>query len=155
MNCATVKEWMPHYIDGQLSPEADYSIRQHIQSCPGCAEWLEEARGLAALWSDMEAELGTASPEAMSPDFPDLTADVMAQIDRLENGRRERVMKSTMSRRRTAPGTSWMHYGVAVGLTFLLLQFGVFEHLAYGITEINGQMSSSVSTWFNPQSNNP
>lgn len=152
MNCATVKEWMPHYIDGQLSPEAEQTILLHVESCPGCAEWLEEARGLAALWSEMEAGLDIIGQETVNtPDFPDLTADVMAQINSLENGRRERAIKSTMSRRRTAPGTSWMHYGVAVGLTFILLQFGVFEHLAYGITEINGQMSTSVSSWFGPQ----
>lgn len=152
MNCATVKEWMPHYIDGQLPPEAQQTIRLHAESCPDCAQWLEEARGLAALWNEMEAGLDGLGQEAIQPmDFPDLTADVMAKIDRMENGRRERVIKATMSRRRTAPGTSWMHYGVAVGLTFLLLQFGVFEHLAYGITEINGQMSTSVSAWFGPQ----
>lgn len=156
MNCATVKEWMPHYIDGQLSPEAQQNIRLHIESCPDCEQWLEEARGLAAMWSEMEA--GLADPEygAMKqPDFPDLTAEVMTQIDRLENGRRQRVMKATNSRRRTAPKTSWIHYGVAVGLTVLLMQFGVFEQLAYGITEINGQMSTSVSSWLGPQSSTP
>ena len=46
MNCATVKEWMPHYIDGQLSPEAQQAIYLHTLTCPGCAEWLEEAREL-------------------------------------------------------------------------------------------------------------
>ncbi|NQX45292.1 zf-HC2 domain-containing protein [Paenibacillus tritici] len=153
MNCATVKEWMPHYIDGQLSPEAQHTIRLHVESCPGCAEWLEEARGLALMWSEMEAGLDSTGQEPVIPfEFPDFTGEVMAQINQLENGRRERVIKSTMSRRRT--GTSWMHYGVAVGLTFLLLQLGVFENFAYGITEINGHMSTSVSSWFGPQSNN-
>jgi hypothetical protein len=147
MNCATVKEWMPHYIEGMLSPEVELNIRLHIEACPDCSSWLEEARGLAALWSDMEHGVDTLEPL----DFPDLTGDVMAHIEKLETGRRERATKATMARRRTAPGTSWMHYGVAVGLTFLLLQFGVFENLAYGINEINGQMSTSVTAWFNPK----
>ena len=155
MNCSTVKEWMPHYIDGQLSPEAQQAIHLHTQTCPGCAEWLEEARELAAMWNEMEAGLDLNGQEPVLPhDFPDLTGDVMAKIGELENGRRERIVKSTMSRRRTTRGTSWMHYGVAVGLTFLLLQLGVFENLAYGITEINGHMSTSVSSWFGPQGNN-
>ncbi|WP_342564778.1 zf-HC2 domain-containing protein [Paenibacillus sp. FSL R7-0345] len=147
MNCATVKEWMPHYIEGTLSPEVELNIRLHIEACPDCASWLEEAEGLAALWSEMEAGLDTLEPM----DCPDLTEGVMAQIGQLEAGRRERAVRATMARRRTAPGTSWMHYGVAVGLTFLLLQFGVFENLAYGISEINGQMSTSVTAWFNAQ----
>jgi hypothetical protein len=41
-----------------------------------------------------------------------------------------------------------MHYAVAACLSFLLLQFGVFENLAYGITEINGHVSNSVTQWF-------
>ncbi|MNI26657.1 hypothetical protein D3C73_803670 [compost metagenome] len=99
------------------------------------------------MWSEMEADLNLDK----FPEGPDLTGGVMAQIEQLENGRRERAVKATMARRRTAPGTSWMHYGVAVGLTFLLLQFGVFENLANGINEFNGQLSTSVSAWFNPQ----
>ncbi|MRN51939.1 hypothetical protein GJB61_02855 [Paenibacillus sp. LC-T2] len=147
MNCATVKEWMPHYIEGLLSPEMEQSIRLHIESCLNCAQWLEEARELSALWVEMDSN----QDQLELMDFPDLTAGVMAQIDLLENGRRERAVKATMARRRSAPRTSWIHYGVAACLTFLLMQFGVFEHLAYGITEINGHMSSSVTALFGPQ----
>lgn len=147
MNCAIVKEWMPHYADGLLTAEMELNIRLHIEACPDCAQWLEEARGLAALWNDMEA--GTEPMDL--PDVPDFTADVMSRIEQLEAGRRERAIKATMARRRTAPRTSWMHYGLAVCLTFLMVQFGVFEDLAYGINEINGQMSTSVSAWFGPQ----
>ena len=155
MNCATVKEWMPHYIDGQLSPEAQQVMDLHISTCPGCAEWLEEARGLAAMWEEMEADTGAGQEPLLPPGFPDLTADVMARIGQLESGRRERAVKATAVRRRTGGRTSWVHYGVAVGLTFLLLQLGVFENLAYGITEINGHMSTSVSSWFSPRSSTP
>ncbi len=147
MNCATVKEWMPHYTEGLLSPEMEQSIQLHIETCPNCAQWLEEARELSALWVEMDSN----QDQLELMDFPDLTAGVMAQIDLLENGRRERAIKATMARRRSAPRTSWIHYGVAACLTFLLMQFGVFEHLAYGITEINGHMSSSVTALFGPQ----
>ncbi|MGN7762679.1 anti-sigma factor family protein [Paenibacillus sp. 22594] len=150
MNCATVKEWMPHYIEGLLSPEAELRIRLHIESCPDCAQWLEEAREMSALWNEMEN--GQESFDTL--DFPDITAGVMGQIEQLESGRRERAVRATMARRRTAPKTSWVHYGVAVGLTFLLLQLGVFKDMAYGITEINGHMSTSVSAWLNPDGSN-
>ncbi|WP_379155388.1 zf-HC2 domain-containing protein [Paenibacillus sp. sgz5001063] len=150
MNCATVKEWMPHYIENLLSPEAELRIRLHIESCPECAQWLEEAREMSVLWNEMEN--GRESLDTFA--FPDITADVMAQIEQLESGRRERAVRATMVRRRTAPKTSWVHYGVAVGLTFLLLQLGVFKDMAYGITEINGHMSTSVSAWLNPDGSN-
>ncbi|WP_249897237.1 zf-HC2 domain-containing protein [Paenibacillus sp. PK3_47] len=147
MNCATVKEWMPHYIDGLLSPDMEFNIRLHIEACPDCALWLEEARELAQLWNDMESG---QEPIEMC-EIPDISVHVMSQIEQLEAGRRERAVPETAARRRTAPRTSWMHYGLAVCLTFILLQLGVFENLAYGISEINGQMSTSVSGWFGPQ----
>lgn len=145
MNCATVKEWMPHYIDGLLSPEMELSIRLHIESCPDCAWWLEEAREMSALWSDMEASINDTTDRV---DIPDIKTGVMAHIELLETERRERMVKATMARRRTTPKTSWIHYGLAACLTFLLVQLGVFENLAYGITEINGQVSTSVTTLF-------
>ncbi|MNI48049.1 hypothetical protein D3C73_1025940 [compost metagenome] len=105
---------------------------------------------MSALWNEMES--GQEPLDFL--DIPDITADVMAQVEQLETGRRERSVRATMARRRTAPRTSWVHYGVAVGLTFLLLQLGVFKDMAYGITEINGHMSTSVSAWLNPDSVN-
>jgi predicted anti-sigma-YlaC factor YlaD len=145
MNCATVKEWMPHYIDGLLSPEMELSIRLHIDFCPECAQWLEEAREMSAMWAEMESQL-PGTQETM--DFPDLKDGVMAHIESMEAERKERMVTNTLARRRFAPKTSWMHYGLAACLTFLLLQFGVFENLAYGITEINGHVSTSVTSWF-------
>ena len=145
MNCAIVKEWMPHYIDGLLSPDMELRIRLHIQSCPDCAQWLEEAKEMSALWSEMETD---SEYQHEQMDFPDLAAGVMAHIEQLETGRRERAVKATSVRRRYAPRTSWMHYAVAACLSFILLQFGVFENLAYGITEINGHVSNSVTQWF-------
>lgn len=145
MNCAIVKEWMPHYIEGLLSPDMELSIQLHINSCPDCAQWLEEAKELSALWLDMEMN---REEQQEQPEFPDLAAGVMAHIEMLETERRERTVKATNVRRRFAPRTSWMHYGVAACLSLLLLQFGVFEDLAYGITEINGYMSNSVVQWF-------
>ncbi|GGF81836.1 hypothetical protein GCM10010912_28670 [Paenibacillus albidus] len=150
MKCATVKEWMPHYIDGLMTPEMERSIRLHIESCPDCAEWLEEAREMSAMWSDMEVHRDILE-DILPMDIPDLAGGVMAHIEQLETGRRERTVKATMARRRFAPKTAWMHYGLAACLTFLLMQFGVFENLAYGITEINGHVSTSVTTWFHSE----
>lgn len=144
MNCAIVKEWMPHYIDNQLSPDMELSIRLHLESCPDCAQWLEEAKGMSALWLEMDAN----REQHEQLDFPDLAADVMAHIERLETGRSAQAVKMTNLRRRSAPRTSWMHYAVAACLSLVLLQFGVFEDLAYGITELNGHMSNSVLQWF-------
>jgi len=149
MNCEQVKEWMPHYLEGLLNLERERSIRLHIESCPACMQSLEEARDLAALWYEMEED-----PETYGNlDIPDLTGAVMAEIEKLEAQRKQRIPVSTASRRRYTPRTSWMHYSLAACLTFLLFQFGVFEGLAYQISEINGHMSSSVTALFGPQAN--
>ncbi|WP_162551220.1 zf-HC2 domain-containing protein [Paenibacillus tepidiphilus] len=143
MKCATVQEWMPHYIDGQLSPDLEMQLRLHIDTCPACAQWLEETMELASIWEGK----GSAFAEQGLPEYPDITNTVMSEIERLENDRRERSLPQTAVRRRTAPRTAWMHYCLAVGLTLILVQLGIFENFAYGISEINGHMSSSVSAW--------
>ncbi|MCL6601387.1 MAG: zf-HC2 domain-containing protein [Paenibacillus sp.] len=150
MNCEQIKDWMPHYLEGLLSPERERIISHHIDSCPACVESLEQAREMAALWSEMEGEIGIQ----VDLDIPDLTGAVMAEIELIEAERKQRVSAPipTTSRRRYTPRTSWMHYSVAACLTFLLFQFGVFEGLAYQITEINGHMSNSVTALFGPDS---
>ncbi|MDQ0195116.1 anti-sigma factor [Paenibacillus wynnii] len=151
MNCEQIKEWMPHYLDGLLSLERERSIRLHIDTCPACVQSLEVARDMAALWREMEGNMGLQ----VDLDIPDLTGAVMAKIELIEAERIQRVPVPTTSRRRYTPRTSWMHYSVAACLTFLLFQFGVFEGLAYQITEINGHMSNSVTALFGPQANPP
>ncbi|WP_410513963.1 zf-HC2 domain-containing protein [Paenibacillus sp. BR2-3] len=148
MNCERVKEWLPHYIEGLLSPERELIIRLHIESCPGCVQSLEEAREMAEFWREMERNIDVQDVGHI----PDLTAAVMAEIELIEAGRSKRVNESAPSRRRYTPRTSWVHYSLAASLTFLLFQFGVFEGLAYQISEINGQMSNSVNVWFGSQS---
>ena len=144
MNCEQIIDWMPHYLEGLLSPERERSIRLHIESCPSCARSLEEAQELAAIWE------GTNTGIHEDLEIPDLTGAVMAEIARMETERKQRVPVSTNVRRRYTPRTSWMHYSVAACLTFVLFQFGVFEGLAYQITEINGHMSNSVTALFGP-----
>lgn len=147
MNCEQVKDWMPHYLEGLMSPDREHSIRLHIKSCPACSQSLGEAREMASFWREMERKPWVQ--EEML-DIPDITAAVMAEIQRFEA---DRSIEQVSSRRRYTPRTSWTHYSLAACLTFLLFQFGVFENLAYQITEINVQMSSSVTAWFGPQAN--
>jgi len=150
MNCERVIEWLPYYIEGLLDPERELIVRAHLDACPGCVQSLEEARELADLWMEMEISMDVQS----DLDTPDLTAGVMAEIARIEGGRIKRNTRETSSvRRRYIPRTSWLHYGLAACLTFVLFQYGVFEGLAYEISEINGHMSNSVTAWFGPQSN--
>ncbi|WP_379132738.1 anti-sigma factor family protein [Paenibacillus sp. sgz500958] len=144
MNCEQVMEWMPHYLDGQLSLERAQIIRLHVDSCPGCAHHLEEARELSELWRSMAETVDVLQGE----DIPDLVGSVMAEIEKFESGRSKRRVEPSSARRRFSPRTSWVHYSLAACLTFLLLQFGVFEGLAYHISEINGQMSNSVISLF-------
>ncbi|SET92844.1 anti-sigma factor [Paenibacillus sp. NFR01] len=147
MNCVKVKEWMPHYLDQALPKEAEHNMRLHLATCEDCAAWLAEAQALEAIWNEAGQDGGAEPLE-----IPDLYGGIMAEIDKIEAGRRARSAPKTEARSRTAAGASWMHYGLAVCLTFVLLQFGVFKDLAFGISEFNGHMSASVSSWFSPSS---
>lgn len=142
MKCSTVMEWIPRYMDRTLSPQADREMMRHIGTCPACARWLEETRELEAIWKEMES--GSALEKGMDDDLPDLVLPVMAAIDRLEAGKGKAAAESPAGRR-SVLRSSWIHYGLAACLTFVLVQFGVFEHLGYGLTEMNIHMSSSVT----------
>ncbi|AHV96264.1 zf-HC2 domain-containing protein [Paenibacillus sabinae] len=147
MKCTAVTEWLPHYIEGLLSPEAERELTRHIEGCSGCARWLEEARAMEQIWKEMDGD----DELRLSFGGPDLVPPVMAEIERLEDARRSNNTQDSPSRRRFALRTSWIHYGLAACLTFVLLEFGVFEQLGYGLTEINGHMSSSVTKLFGAQ----
>ncbi|WP_025692227.1 anti-sigma factor family protein [Paenibacillus zanthoxyli] len=147
MKCNVVMEWLPHYIEGLLAPEAEREMTQHIAACQDCARWLEEAKAMEEIWKE------TAGAPDFQPlsDIPDLVPQVMAEIERLESARQSDGAGPAASRRRSVRRTSWVHYGLAACLTFVLLQYGVFEQLGYGLTQINGQMSNSVMALFGPQ----
>ncbi|MDT3425937.1 anti-sigma factor RsiW [Paenibacillus forsythiae] len=149
MKCDAVMDWLPHYIEGLLSPEAEREMTRHIGACPACARWLEEARAMEEIWKEADG-----APEAGPfTDSPDLVPRVMAEIERLESARQSDNAGPAASRRRSARRTSWVHYGLAACLTFVLVQYGVFEQLAYGLTEINGHMSNSVTALLGAQGN--
>lgn len=141
VNCHYIKEWIPHYIEGLLPDDMERLVALHIRTCPECAMWLEEAKEMARIW----AEGGAASPEE---EIPDLTGSVMAAIEEMEQERQKEEPVRPAARRQPVRRVSWVHYGVAACLTVLLAQFGVFEQLGYGITEMNGHMSSSVASFF-------
>ncbi|QWU17510.1 Putative zinc-finger [Paenibacillus sophorae] len=147
MKCNTVMEWLPHYIEGLVTPEAEREMTQHIVACPDCARWLEEARAMEEIWKEADS----ASDFQPLSGIPDLVPQVMAEIERLEAVRQSDGAGPAASRRRSARRTSWVHYGLAACLTFVLLQYGVFEQLGYGLTEINGHMSNSVTALFGTQ----
>ncbi|AIQ11845.1 anti-sigma factor family protein [Paenibacillus durus] len=148
MKCNVVMEWLPHYIEGLLAPEAEREMTQHIAACQGCARWLEEAKAMEEIWKGADD-----APDFQLSDIPDLVPQVMAEIERLESARQSDGAGPAASRRRSARRTSWVHYGLAACLTFVLLQYGVFEQLGYGLTQINGQMSNSVTALFGNQGN--
>ncbi|AKG33772.1 anti-sigma factor family protein [Paenibacillus durus] len=147
MKCNVVMEWLPHYTEGLLAPEAEREMTQHIAACQGCARWLEEAKAMEEIWKEADGALDFQPISGI----PDLVPQVMAEIERLESARQPDGAGPAASRRRSVRRTSWVHYGLAACLTFVLLQYGVFEQLGYGLTEINGQMSNSVMALFGPQ----
>lgn len=153
MRCEQIMEWLPWYLQGSLSPLETREVTRHLGSCPACARWLEEVREMEALWKEMEPDFGMHS--AQSEEIPDLVGPVMAEIERLEARRRDAEAKPQVTGRRFQVRTSWLHYGLAACLTFVLVQFGVFEHLGYGLSEMNGHMSTSVTEFFSTSGNQP
>ncbi|WP_191089419.1 MULTISPECIES: zf-HC2 domain-containing protein [Paenibacillus] len=144
MKCWDVMEAIPFYLDGLLSPAQEQELRHHLESCPECADWLDEAREMRELWTGLENR-----PDAFEPGaVPDLVAGVLEEIGRLKTERHSRAEETPAVPKRSIRRASWLHYALAACLAFTLMQFGVFEQLGYGLTTFSGQMSDSVVQLF-------
>lgn len=54
MNCSTVHEKLPGYLDGALHSGEHATLRAHLESCAGCRHELERYEKLSALLSRVE-----------------------------------------------------------------------------------------------------
>lgn len=103
-HCAWVQRQLPLYLDGELNPEQEQVVAEHVGGCPSCGAALVDAQEL--VFSTVSA-LVEAEPAA------DLTARITKQI------RRERP--------RSRPWVVWINsvaalFLLAVGILFWNLQ---------------------------------
>lgn len=75
MNCSEVRELLPPYADGELSPELEQSVRASLADCPDCAAELKELEAISAL----AREAFEAPVEGVS--FDGFFDGVMARIE--------------------------------------------------------------------------
>jgi hypothetical protein len=73
MNCDAVAEWIPLYYYGELAPEQEDQLDQHLHECSACSLEMERQRSLAAALDRRRMELPARLLE-------DCRADLMAAI---------------------------------------------------------------------------
>lgn len=93
MNCAEAKRYVAFTRDGELSPEEERRLAEHLRVCPACAaeraSFLEQDRSLKKLRSivpdlrDPEANVQTILHRIRSENAPGRQSVVSAIIDRL------------------------------------------------------------------------
>lgn len=81
--CEEFAALLDPYVDGELSAQEAARVRSHLETCPGCRRYVDEALAIRAAFPGVE---DTAVPE-------DFTAGVMAAV-------REAAEKRTAGRRR-------------------------------------------------------
>jgi len=135
MKCELIQYQLGAYAAGELSPESSLYIEQHLRTCPACQSWHKEVQEMALIWQQPEP----------TPDFPDLTADIMDEIRQMPPlyTRQTSRLKPRNSRK-----TMIAHFGVAACLAFCMFQFGVFEHVSSGISQATEVFSHSVDHIF-------
>ncbi len=52
--CRNIEEMMSAYLDGEVSPDEERLVREHLASCPGCRATLEDLRRTATLVKGLE-----------------------------------------------------------------------------------------------------
>jgi len=73
MNCDSVSKLIPLYFYGEVSPEEEDQVDQHIGECPACAALLEQQRALAAA---LDERLFDPSPVLLEECRDDLMAAI-------------------------------------------------------------------------------
>ncbi|MEY8388845.1 anti-sigma factor [Oscillospiraceae bacterium 38-13] len=78
--CAEYGELLDLFVDGELTPEEMERVREHLESCPGCRTYVDDALGIRA-----------AFPDAEDTEVPEGFADgVMERIRNAPEGRKRR-----------------------------------------------------------------
>lgn len=57
MTCDALEKLIPLYPYGELSPDVEEQVEEHLHQCQGCARELEKQRGLMAAWDSHKADL--------------------------------------------------------------------------------------------------
>lgn len=70
MNCGKYKQWITDRLAGELTPEQDKLLTQHLQKCSSCRKYADEA---GKMWQDTKAVFASdgANTEKMTQDRMD------------------------------------------------------------------------------------
>lgn len=70
MNCGKYKQWITDRLAGELTPEQDKLLTQHLQKCSSCRKYADEA---GEMWQDTKAVFASdgANTEKMTQDRMD------------------------------------------------------------------------------------
>jgi anti-sigma factor RsiW len=71
--CVAVVEIVADYLEGTLPPDEERRLRHHLDTCPGCAEYLKQLRTVAgSLRGVTEDSFPAEMRERLVADFSDL-----------------------------------------------------------------------------------
>jgi anti-sigma factor RsiW len=74
--CTTVVEIMTEYLEGTLPAAEARRLERHLETCPGCTEYLEQLRTLAGSLEDLtEDSIPAATREDLLAVFRDIRRD--------------------------------------------------------------------------------
>jgi len=74
--CESIRVLIPDYLDGKLVASDEERVRQHVTSCPACADEVEQLRPL------MQNMLPTARDEKANVDWTGFSVALHEKIDR-------------------------------------------------------------------------
>jgi len=69
MNCDSVSQLIPLYFYGEVTPEQEDQVDQHLHECTACAAQMEQQRALAAAFDHRRAEFPPALLEECREDL--------------------------------------------------------------------------------------
>ena len=85
MNCDSVGKLIPLYFYGELIPEEEDQVEQHLHDCAACAREMEHQRNLSAAFDARAAEL---PPHLLAECRGDLMAAIQGGAPRLPQARK-------------------------------------------------------------------
>lgn len=104
MNCESVTKLIPLYFYGELPPEEEDHLEQHLDACAACARQAERQRALSAALDRRALEPSTAL-------LAECRHDLMRAVYREEAPVMQRVQPSAAGRWRESLGAWWPAFG--------------------------------------------
>lgn len=152
MNCSDLDSLLHPHLDGELPPDLDRDVRDHLQHCQSCAGAVRQEGGfLFALRSRGQAAMHSPANQAS----PSLRARILQEVSREERKavRLRWLLPAAAALLLVAGGSAWIVGRRGDRIRFV--EDGALRHARGLPAEVQGASPETIERWFGGKLDHP